>query len=141
MCNFSPLPRAVCRQIHVHFLAGSHVDKPVERRSYPRALSSSTSPPAQSWRGLQRPSGSSFPVGFKEPIVAGRALWKTGGGGADKQACRAARNQFPQWQAECYEKSLGRNGDFARPLDSRECYHVAKSVAKWTWRKDAEADV
>ena len=52
---------------------------------------------------------------------------------------RTQRNQFPQWQAECYEKSLGRNGDFARPLDSRECYHVAKSVAKWTWRKDAEA--
>jgi hypothetical protein len=52
---------------------------------------------------------------------------------------RTARNQFPQWQAECYEKSLGRNGDFARPLDGRECYHVAKSVAKWTWRKDAEA--
>jgi len=52
---------------------------------------------------------------------------------------RTARNQFPQWQAECYEKSLGRNGDFARPLDSRECYHVAKSVSRWTWRKDAEA--
>lgn len=52
---------------------------------------------------------------------------------------RTLRNQFPQWQAECYEKSLGRNGDFARPLDSRECYHIAKSVAKWIWRKDAEA--
>jgi hypothetical protein len=52
---------------------------------------------------------------------------------------RTARNQFPQWQAECYEKSLGRNGDFARPLDSRECYHIAKSVSRWTWRKDAEA--
>ena len=35
--------------------------------------------------------------------------------------------------------ALGRNGDFARPLDSRECYHIAKSVARWTWRKDAEA--
>lgn len=52
---------------------------------------------------------------------------------------RTARNQFPQWQAECHEKALGRNGDFARPLDSRECHHIAKSVAKWTWRKDAEA--
>ena len=52
---------------------------------------------------------------------------------------RGLRNQFPQWQAECYEKSLGRNGDFARPLDSRECYHVAKSVSRWTWHKDAEA--
>jgi hypothetical protein len=52
---------------------------------------------------------------------------------------REQRNRFPQWQAECYEKSLGRNGDFARPLDSRECYHVAKSVSRWTWHKDAEA--
>jgi len=52
---------------------------------------------------------------------------------------RTMRNQFPQWQAECYENALGRNGDFARPLDGRECYHIAKSVAKWTWRKDAEA--
>jgi hypothetical protein len=52
---------------------------------------------------------------------------------------RAARNQFPQWQAECHEKSLGRNGDFARPLDARERYHVAKSVSRWTWRKDAGA--
>jgi hypothetical protein len=52
---------------------------------------------------------------------------------------RPLRGQFTQWQAECHEKALGRNGDFARPLDGRECYHVAKSVAKWTWRKDAEA--
>jgi hypothetical protein len=52
---------------------------------------------------------------------------------------RPLRGQFTQWQAECYEKALGRNGDFARPLDGRECYHIAKSVAKWTWRKDAEA--
>jgi hypothetical protein len=52
---------------------------------------------------------------------------------------RTMRSQFPQWQVECYEKALGRNGDFSRPLDSRECYHIAKSVAKWTWRKDAEA--
>lgn len=52
---------------------------------------------------------------------------------------RGLRGQFPQWQAECYEKALGRNGDFARPLDGRECWHVAKSVAKWTWRRDAEA--
>lgn len=26
-----------------------------------------------------------------------------------------------------------------QPLLERECYHIAKSVAKWTWRKDAEA--
>ena len=31
------------------------------------------------------------------------------------------------------------NGDFVQPLLKRECYHIAKSVAKWTWRKDAEA--
>jgi hypothetical protein len=52
---------------------------------------------------------------------------------------RTQRNQFLQWQAECYEKTLLRNGDFARPLDGRERYHIAKSVAKWTWRKDADA--
>jgi hypothetical protein len=42
---------------------------------------------------------------------------------------------FVYWQAEAYEKALGRNGDFENPLDGRECYHVAKSVARWTWNK------
>ncbi len=28
-----------------------------------------------------------------------------------------------------------RNGDFHRPLDGREVWHVAKSVAKWTYQK------
>ena len=42
---------------------------------------------------------------------------------------------FVYWQAEAYEKALGRNGDFENPIDGRECYHVAKSVARWTWNK------
>jgi hypothetical protein len=29
---------------------------------------------------------------------------------------------------------LERNGDFDNPLDSREVWHVVKSVSKWTWR-------
>lgn len=51
---------------------------------------------------------------------------------------REVRN-FVLWQAEAYAKSLERNGEFKSPLDQRECWHVAVSVSKWTWRKDAEA--
>lgn len=51
---------------------------------------------------------------------------------------RDMRN-FILWQAESYDKALERNGDFRYPLDPRECWHVAASVAKWTWRKDADA--
>jgi len=42
---------------------------------------------------------------------------------------------FVYWQAEAYERSLSLNGDFPNPLDGRECYHVAKSVARWTWNR------
>lgn len=51
---------------------------------------------------------------------------------------RVERN-YVIWQAECYYKSLERNGDFRRPMDPRECYHIAKSVAKWTWARDRGA--
>lgn len=51
---------------------------------------------------------------------------------------RETRN-FVLWQAECYDKALERNGEFAYPLGPRECWHVAASVTKWTWRKDANA--
>lgn len=50
---------------------------------------------------------------------------------------RDTRN-YVLWQAEAYDKALERNGDFVYPLDPRECWHIAKSVAKWTWRKDAD---
>lgn len=51
---------------------------------------------------------------------------------------REARN-YILWQAECYDKALERNGDFLRPLDPREAWHVAASVCKWTWARDATA--
>lgn len=47
---------------------------------------------------------------------------------------------FVIWQADCNTKALGRNGDFSHPLDGREVWQVAKSVAKWTWHRfDIEA--
>ncbi len=52
---------------------------------------------------------------------------------------RGSERNFVLWSAETYGKALEYNGDFVQPLLERECYHIAKSVAKWTWRKDAEA--
>jgi hypothetical protein len=40
---------------------------------------------------------------------------------------------FVLWQAELYEKAKSRNGDFVTPLTDGEVWHIAKSVAKWTW--------
>lgn len=48
---------------------------------------------------------------------------------------KAEVRNYVLWQAECYEKALGRNGDFPVPLDAREVHHIAKSVAKWTWNR------
>ena len=42
---------------------------------------------------------------------------------------------FIYWKAEAYERALSLNGDFPKPLDGRECYHVAKSVSRWTWNR------
>lgn len=39
------------------------------------------------------------------------------------------------WQAHLHGQGLERNGDFRTPLDSREVWHVAKSVSRWTWGK------
>lgn len=47
---------------------------------------------------------------------------------------RLETRNFTQWQADCNEKALEHNGDFPTPLDSREVWHIAKSVSKWTWR-------
>lgn len=39
------------------------------------------------------------------------------------------------WQSHLNCKALERNGDLRVPLDAREVWHIAKSVAKWTWRR------
>jgi hypothetical protein len=47
---------------------------------------------------------------------------------------------FVHWQKAVYERGLARNADFRTPMDYREAYQIAKSVAKWTWSKfDLEA--
>ena len=47
---------------------------------------------------------------------------------------------FVHWQKAVYDRCMARNGDFTTPMDSREAYHIAKSVAKWTWQRfDIEA--
>ena len=44
------------------------------------------------------------------------------------------------WLSLVNSKGLVRNGDFTHPLDGREVWHVAKSVAKWTYQRfDIEA--
>ena len=44
------------------------------------------------------------------------------------------------WQKAVYDRCMARNVDFPTPMDSREAYHIARSVAKWTWsRFDLEA--
>jgi len=47
---------------------------------------------------------------------------------------------YVNWQAAVYARCMARNADFGKPMDSRECFHIAKSVAKWVWTKfDVEA--
>lgn len=44
------------------------------------------------------------------------------------------------WLSLANSTALVRNADFITPLDGREVWHVAKSVAKWTWHRfDIEA--
>jgi hypothetical protein len=51
-----------------------------------------------------------------------------------------ARGNYVMWQADCNNRGLIRNADFAFPLGGREVWHIAKSVAMWTWRRfDIEA--
>lgn len=50
------------------------------------------------------------------------------------RAAKARRN-FVLWQADCNNRALVRNGDFPHPMDGREVWHIAKSVAQWTWRR------
>ncbi|BCX89989.1 plasmid replicase (plasmid) [Methylomarinovum tepidoasis] len=39
------------------------------------------------------------------------------------------------WLSACNTRALTFNGDFAAPLDGREVWWVAKSVAKWVWQR------
>lgn len=48
---------------------------------------------------------------------------------------RAQQCAYVYWQKDIYDQAMNRNGDFMQPLGHREVYHVAKSVAKWTWHK------
>ena len=54
------------------------------------------------------------------------------------RAYRGCRTGFVYWQTECYDKALQRNGDFIYPLNSREVWHIANSVARFCWREDAK---
>lgn len=45
------------------------------------------------------------------------------------------RGNFVLWQADCNYRGLVRNADFAHPMDGREVWHIAKSVARWTWSR------
>ena len=63
-----------------------------------------------------------------------------------KWAYRAVRDYWGQgldgwnrWLAATNGYALGRNGDFPVPLDPREVWHIAKSVAKWTYRNFSAA--
>jgi hypothetical protein len=57
-------------------------------------------------------------------------------------AYRAIRGYWGEgqdvWLAACNGKALNYNGDFITPLDPREVGHIAKSVAKWTWREHTQ---
>ena len=39
---------------------------------------------------------------------------------------------YVHWQKAVYDRCMARNADFTTPMDSRETYHIAQSVAKWT---------
>jgi hypothetical protein len=52
---------------------------------------------------------------------------------------RSDRN-YVLWQAQVYDRALERNGEFLHPLTGREVWHIAKSVTKWVWARDAKAE-
>lgn len=43
------------------------------------------------------------------------------------------------WLSHCNSRALVYNGEFAQPLGGREVWHIARSVAKWTWRNTTAA--
>lgn len=42
---------------------------------------------------------------------------------------------YVRWHNHLYDMALQRNGDFPQPMDPKECYHIATSVAHWVWTK------
>ncbi len=49
---------------------------------------------------------------------------------------------YTLWESECLSKALELNSVFAAPfspLHEKECLNLAKSIAKWTWKRDAGA--
>lgn len=40
---------------------------------------------------------------------------------------------WDDWICYCNTRALERNGELRYPLDTREVWHIARSVAKWTW--------
>lgn len=52
---------------------------------------------------------------------------------------REMRN-YVLWMARVYDRALERNGDFPNPLNYKEVHHVAKSITKWVWKNDPEAE-
>jgi hypothetical protein len=42
---------------------------------------------------------------------------------------------FAYWQRVVHGEAMSRNGDFPVPLPTAEVWHVAKSIANWTWTK------
>lgn len=45
------------------------------------------------------------------------------------------RANYVKWQSDCNSRALMRNADFIHPMDGREVWHIAKSIALWTWRR------
>lgn len=52
---------------------------------------------------------------------------------------RKSRN-VAAWRAEVFDKALERNYEFSNPLSSVEVMGIAKSVAKWVWARDRDAE-
>lgn len=53
---------------------------------------------------------------------------------------KGVQGGFVLWQKAVLDRCAARNGDFMHPMDSREVFHIAKSVTKWTWQRfDLEA--
>jgi len=53
---------------------------------------------------------------------------------------KAGREAWNRWMAACNTRALEYNGDFRYPLDGREVWWVARSVARWVWHRDAQAE-
>lgn len=48
---------------------------------------------------------------------------------------KSQQGGYVHWLAAVYARCMARNADFATPMDSRETYQIAKSVANWTWNR------